>query len=175
MKIKFLLPQIVLLLTVQLSFAQDNNYTKSNCNCEGCHQFDFWIGEWKAEWKDNDGNLTEGSNIVNKILDGCVIEENFNGNPAMKFRGKSFSVYNHNHNTWQQTWVDNQGYYMLFSGGMKDGRMTLSRKVETTDGSLIQRMVFNNIKKDSFDWDWESSTDDGESWKLNWRIKYTRK
>jgi hypothetical protein len=171
---KFLLSPVIILLFSQLAFAQDDNQTKSNCDCEGCHQFDFWIGEWKAEWKDKDGNINEGSNIVNKILDGCVIEENFDGNPAMDFKGKSFSVYNHNHNTWQQTWVDNEGYYMLFSGGMNDDKMILSRKVETTDGPLIQRMIFHNIKKDSFDWDWESSTDNGKSWKLNWKINYLR-
>jgi len=172
MKTKILLVQIILLLFSTVAFTQDENQPNSNCECEGCHQFDFWIGKWKAEWEDKEGNLNEGSNIVNSILDGCVIEENFDANPSMDFRGKSFSVYNHN--TWEQTWVDNQGFYMLFSGGMKDNKMILSRKVETKDGPLIQRMVFNNIKEDSFNWDWESSTDNSKSWKLNWKIKYTR-
>ena len=170
MRTIFLLIPLILFLFGQFSFAQDNNQTKSNCDCEGCHQFDFWIGKWK----DKNGNLIEGTNNVNSILDGCVIEENFDGNPAADFRGKSFSVYNHNHNTWQQTWVDNQGFYMLFSGGMENDKMILSRKVETTDGPLIQRMVYQDIKKDSFNWNWESSINNGKSWKLNWKIKYLR-
>jgi hypothetical protein len=35
-------------------------------------------------------------------------------------------------------------------------------------------MVFKNIKANAFTWDWESSVDGGETWKLNWRINYSR-
>jgi hypothetical protein len=139
-----------------------------------CHQFDFWIGKWKVEWKNQDSTTSEGINIVNSILDGCVIEENFDGNPGMNFRGKSLSVYSHNLKTWQQTWVDTEGFYMLFTGGIQDEKMILSRTVETTKGRLSQRMIFYNIQNDSFDWNWESSTDNGKNWKLNWKIKYSR-
>ena len=158
----------------QLEFPQTDEQNLPNCDCAECHQFDFWIGKWKVEWNDKDGNLFEGTNTVNSILDGCVIEENFNGNPGMEFRGKSLSVYNHNHKIWQQTWVDTEGFYMLFIGGIQDDKMILSRTVETTKGPLTQRMVFYNIKKDTFDWNWESSTDNGKTWKLNWKIMYTR-
>jgi hypothetical protein len=64
---------------------------------------------------------------------------------------------------------------MIFTGGLEDDKMILSRTVETTKGALTQRMVFYIIQKDSFDWNWESSTDGGKNWKLNWKIKYTRK
>jgi hypothetical protein len=165
---------ISLLFINHLIFAQTNEENLSKCDCTECRQFDFWIGKWKVKWNDNDGNLFEGTNTVNSILEGCVIEENFDGNPGMNFRGKSLSVYNHTHKVWQQTWVDTEGFYMLFIGGMQDSKMILSRTVETTDGPLTQRMVFYNIQKDSFDWNWESSTVDGKNWKLNWELKYTR-
>jgi hypothetical protein len=35
-------------------------------------------------------------------------------------------------------------------------------------------MVFYDIKKDSFTWDWEGTQDGGETWNLLWRINYTR-
>ncbi len=174
MNTELLLYTVSFFILTHLSFAQNNKQNLSGCDCSECHQFDFWIGEWRAEWKDKDGNINEGSNIVKSILDGCVIEENFNGNPAMDFRGKSLSVYNHNHKTWQQTWVDTQGFYMLFSGGMNEDKMILSRTVQTTEGPVSQRMIFYNIQIDSFDWNWESSTDNGKTWKLNWKISYTR-
>jgi hypothetical protein len=41
-------------------------------------------------------------------------------------------------------------------------------------GTIISRMVFYDISEDSFTWDWESSTDDGDNWTLNWRIEYSR-
>jgi hypothetical protein len=174
MKIQFLVFSILLFFILQLIFAQNNEQNLSKCDCAECHQLDFWLGEWKAEWLTKDSTISEGTNIVKSILDGCVIEENFDGNPGMEFRGKSLSVYNHNHKIWQQTWVDTEGFYMLFIGGMKDDKMILSRTVETTEGPLAQRMVFYNIKKDSFDWNWEYSTDNGKTWKLNWKIMYTR-
>jgi hypothetical protein len=166
-KNRFIIISILIFPLSQILFAQTNEEKLSKCDCTGCHQFDFWIGEWKVEWENQESTTSEGTNIVNSILDGCVIEENFYGNPGMDFRGKSLSVYNHNHKTWQQTWVDNEGFYMLFTGGIQDDKMILSRTVETTKGPLTQRMVFYNIQKDSFDWNWESSTDGGKNWKLN--------
>jgi len=174
MKIQFLMITTLLFALTQSLFAQDGSQEDSKCNCSECHQFDFWIGSWIAEWENQDNTISKGSNIVNSILDGCVLEENFDGSPGMDFRGKSFTVYNHNLKVWQQTWVDTQGYYLLFTGGIEQEKMILSRTVETTNGPLSQRMVFYNIQNDSFDWNWESSTDGGENWKLNWKIRYTR-
>ncbi len=45
--------------------------------------------------------------IIKSILGGCVIHENFDGNPSLAFHRKSFSVYNPQLKLWQQTWVDN--------------------------------------------------------------------
>lgn len=43
------------------------------------------------------------------------------------------------------------------------------------EGSMMKnRMVFYDISDDSFTWDWESSTNDGETWTLNRRIFYER-
>jgi hypothetical protein len=88
--------------------------------------------------------------------------------------GKSFSVYNPAEKIWQQTWVDDQGGYLVFTGGMESNKMILSRKISRDDKELIQRMVFYNISKDDFYWNWESSEDSGVTWKLNWKIHYTK-
>jgi hypothetical protein len=53
--------------------------------------------------------------------------------------------------------------------------MILTQRALGPDGKpRLARMVFLNIKPDSFDWHWESSTD-GKTWKLNWPIHYQRK
>jgi len=36
-------------------------------------------------------------------------------------------------------------------------------------------MIFSNIQKDSFLWDWESSSDEGKTWTTNWKINYKRR
>ena len=63
---------------------------------------------------------------------------------------------------------------MVFTGGMEDEKMILARKISRNDKEFIQRMVFYNITKDEFDWNWESSEDDGVTWKLNWKLHYSR-
>jgi hypothetical protein len=52
----------------------------------------------------------------------------------------------------------------------------LGRKIETKYGKIIsQRMVFYEIERDRFKWRWESSSDEGQMWNLQWQIDYTRK
>ena len=48
----------------------------------------------------------------------------------MDFKGMSVSVHNAITDLWQQTWVDNNGGYLDFTGGFQNEVMTLSREVE---------------------------------------------
>ncbi len=134
-------------------------------------QFDFWLGDWEVSW----GDGQQGTNRIDKILDGKVIREQFDGNPAMDFRGLSLSVYDSAGEQWRQTWVDMQGNYWAFHGGFEDGRMTLSTEQVAEGKGVLLRMVFYNIAADELDWSWERSDDDGDSWQQNWHIHYRRK
>ena len=97
--------------------------------------------------------------------------------PASNFIGKSWSMYNAATKLWQQTWVDNQAGYIVLTGKYADNKMILSTAlVKTADGKEnISRMIFYNISKNSFDWNWEKSTDNGSTWNLMWQIHYKRK
>ncbi len=177
MEIQHKLSLVMLLLSV-LSLSYSISHAQSNekpCSLPEASHFDFWVGEWIAEWKDTDGNIQSGSNTITKGFDGCVIEENFSTSDNT-FIGRSLSMYNPLKKIWQQTWVDNSGSYLDFTGGMDSDKMILWRKAVNKAGKEItQRMVFTDITKDSFTWNWESSTDDGKTWILNWQILYTRK
>lgn len=131
-------------------------------------QFDFWLGEWNCTWGE-DGNAT---NRVLRIMDDKVIQENFN-NPVLK--GMSVSVYDPERKLWCQTWVDNGGSYLDFTGKFKDGKMILSRDAIVKGEACKQRMVWYNIEESQFDWNWERSNDDGKTWQVQWQIKYKRK
>lgn len=41
------------------------------------HSFDFWVGNWSLKWTDANGKEGKGQNIIETILDGKVIQENF--------------------------------------------------------------------------------------------------
>ena len=141
------------------------------CTQPEAQQFDFWVGEWDLVWGDGD----RGRNVIEKTLDGCVILENFDGTPASPLRGMSVSTYNPRLGRWQQTWVDNQGGYLDFTGGYEDARMVLQRTATAADGRhVLQRMVWYDITGDSLQWHWESSRDDGATWDVLWSIRYTR-
>jgi hypothetical protein len=108
------------------------------------------------------------------------VQENFS-DPNTNYLGKSWSVYNKNYKMWQQTWVDSQGGYIALTGNIIGDSMVLVTseknvpKAISPTGKIINRMVYGNITKNSFDWNWESSSDGGKTWKINWHIAYKRK
>ena len=141
------------------------------CEQEEARQFDFWLGDWNLTWE-NDG---KGTNRITKKLDGCVIHENFDGTPAISLKSISVSTFDVQSGQWKQTWVDNWGGYLDLVGGMVDGKMILARDTIIEGKPVKQRMVFYNIAEDELDWNWERSDDNGETWKVLWKIHYERK
>lgn len=141
--------------------------------------FDFWIGEWDVSWDEGEGNIGRGINVVQKILGGTVIQENFRITEGGQsgFKGTSISVYQQRFERWKQAWADNNGGYFDFTGEADaDKRIFRTDVQELADGRmLVQRMVFYDITNDSLMWDWEASYDGGETWELNWRIRYLRR
>lgn len=131
------------------------------------NQFEFWIGEWECTW----GEGGRGTNHVHYIMDGKVIQENFS---APDLTGMSVSVYDLGRKLWCQTWVDNSGSYLDFTGGFEGGKMILARDAIVKGEACRQRMVWYNIEMDQFDWNWERSEDGGQTWRVLWQIKYTR-
>lgn len=162
---------ILLAIISSVAHAQSGNNQKP-CSFPEASQFDFWLGDWELTWNDT----SHGTNHVLKIMDGCTVNENFY-DPAMKYSGSSWSVYNPQLKVWEQTWVDNQGGYIALTGSFENGMMTLTaRPRKLPNGKeIVSRMVFYNISHDTFDWRWESTKDAGASWQPNWLIHYKRK
>ena len=138
--------------------------------------FNFWEGTWNATWPEGD-QLGKGTNELTWIMGGKVLQENFQilEGQSKGFIGGSLSVFQPRTNTWRQAWADNQGGYFDFIGAFDgDKRIFKTHPREVNGQVIVQRMVFYEIQKDSFKWDWELSNDGGETWNLNWRINYTR-
>lgn len=165
---------IIIFLVAFMTLKAQNN--QSPCSSPESSQFDFWLGDWDLTYSDT----IHATNHIEKIMGGCTVQENFN-DPHGNYIGKSWSVYNKNYKIWEQTWVDNKGGYTSVSGGMQGDSMVLKTEEKTVPlnisptGKIINRMVYHNITKNAFDWDWESSTDNSKTWKINWHIHYARK
>src|SRR5437763_4010512 len=101
--------------------------TQQPCSEPQQRQLDFWIGSWDLTWPGNTaGEIAHGTNNIARILDGCVVQENFSGGDAMPLRGLSVSLFNTGSGKWQQTWVDNEGAYLDFVGEVKDGQLEMA-------------------------------------------------
>ena len=131
-------------------------------------QFDFWLGCWELRWAP-DG---QGVNRIVSILDDRVILERFDGRPSIALTGMSVTVHDEVAGVWRQTWVDSDGQYLDFTGGMEGERMVLARR--RADGRL-QRMVWSDISAETLHWSWEHSDDDGRCWTVAWAIDYRRR
>ncbi len=132
------------------------------------HEFDFWIGEWELTW----GEDKQGTNRVERIMDGAVIQENFESDG---YKGMSVSVFSREDSRWRQTWVDSSGAYLDFAGEFSDGKMILIRNGIVEGKPVKQRMVWYDMHENHFQWSWERSDDEGAIWRVLWKINYQRK
>ena len=164
---------LLLWLTSTLA-AQQPAPPANPCTVSQQKQFDFWVGEWDLTWPGKKpGESGHGTNNIKRIMDGCVVQENFSGGDA-HLRGTSVSTFDLASNEWKQTWVDNEGGYLDFVGEFKDSQMILQREATVSGKKILQRMVWKNITSSDLDWSWESSIDGGKTWQVNWPIHYKR-
>ena len=131
------------------------------CGASEYHRFDFWIGDWDAF---DFGTSTKDARVrVDRILDGCVIHEDYQSVDGHK--GESFSVYDDSRRVWHQTWVTNRGQLLIIEGNMQDGAMVLAGIDRTTSGKErhvrgIWKPVNGGVRETAV-----TSTDGGKTWK----------
>jgi hypothetical protein len=161
----------------QVPAQQTSTTPQHPCAAPQQKQFDFWVGEWELTWPGEKPSETgHGTNSIKRIMDGCVVQENFSGGDSMHLRGTSVSTFDVRSGHWKQTWVDNEGGYLDFTGDLANGQMILHREFTQKDGArVMQRMVWKNISATEMDWSWEASRDGGKTWQVNWPIHYKRK
>ena len=145
------------------------------CQTPEADGLDFWVGTWDLRWRAASGEGS-GTNVITRELGDCVIHERFE-DLNTGFAGESVSVYTPS--GWRQTWVDNSGGYLVFSGAThEDGTVAEMRMepVANASGEMqINRMMWEDVTADSLTWRWQASTDGGETWTDNWVIYYTRR
>lgn len=133
-------------------------------------QFDFWIGEWNVTMQGQQA----GTSSIQRIVDGCVIFENWTG--AQGGSGKSFNYYDKNDGKWHQLWVGNGGNAINFSGEFKDGAMRYEAVSPAANGAkTLQRMTFFKLEGDKVRQLWETSTDEGKTWTVAFDGLYVKK
>ncbi len=126
----FVFSAAINLLTIDLASANAQP-TPAGCTLPEYRQFDFWLGDWDAF--DVDGPTTVVARIhVERILNGCVLQEDYEGADGLK--GRSFSIYDASRKVWHQSWVTNRGQLLVIEGVSQAGAMVLNGVDRTTDG-----------------------------------------
>lgn len=147
------------------------------CSGPEYRALDFWVGDWDAEFALPGGKTGHAVNRITRDEFGaCVISEHF-VQADIGFVGASRSTWDPYKNKWVQTWVDNGGGYITLAGGPVEGQPH-SFELLTLDPrgprQVHSRMIWQDVKPDSFTWRWQARQADG-SYTDSWVIKYKRR
>lgn len=130
------------------------------CSAPEYRQFDFWLGDWDAF---DFGTTTQDARIrVDRILDGCVIHEDYQS--LAGHQGQSFSIYDASRKVWHQTWVTNRGELLIIEGKFQSGEMVLSGSDLTSTGQKREvrgtwKPVHDGVRETAV-----TSLDAGKTW-----------
>jgi len=149
-----------------LALLVGNNVTASEsaaCSAAEYKQFDFWIGNWEA--LDRDGKLL-GHTLIEKIEQGCVLQEWWRGNGAENGAGTSLSMYDRKHKLWRHVWNSAMGTFAPIDGGMQGGRMLMTGYLVNSKGEReLHRTVWEPVPG-GVHHRWDSTTDGGVTWNV---------
>jgi hypothetical protein len=163
---KTLILSTALILSAVVLVGQDT----PKCSHAKSHEFDFWIGDWQV-WS---GGEVAGSNSIQPMLDGCVLQENWLG--ARGSAGSSFNFYNPQSGQWQQFWVWRNGTTLELAGDYADGKMILEGHSVGRDGSDAKnKITWYDNEDGTVRQHWEVSKDGGKTWETSFDGLYRRK
>src|SRR5215813_3860854 len=129
-------------------------------------QFDFWLGTWDVY--DRAGNVA-GQSRIERILDGCVVLENWKGGSE----GKSLNTWNPAFKRWEQYWADNGASPIFFTGQLEKGAMVFHSTQPQPDGKQYQRRLsFTPLSGGRVRQFSEATTDGGKSWSTEYDFLY---
>lgn len=136
------------------------------------HQFDYWLGDWDVSV----GGIRAGQSHVEKILNDCVVFENWTG--AGGYVGKSFNLFDPQRRRWQQTWVDGVGGLTEYHGEWRDGALRYEAKGTVPAGQkepVDQTMVFFKLDDGRVRQLIQQTADGGKTWSVVFDGIYTRR
>ncbi len=133
--------------------------------------FDRLAGTWDVGYDiyDKDGKVRpyHGQVMYSRILDGAALQEIWTSDAHDKQPqpySTTISFLDSKRQRWTEVWVyPAKGYTSILSGGEAHGAIVLTGR--DTDGT-IQRTTMQDIQADSFICRFESSSDEGKTWRL---------
>jgi hypothetical protein len=153
-----------------LSAAANTATDPKPCGTSPHHQFDFWIGAWSV----TQNGKPAGTNKITAVLGGCALLESWTGTGGVT--GHSLNAYDATRGLWHQTWVDSSGSLLTLEGKFVDGVMVLEGSAIAENGAAatLQRISWTPQPAGSVRQLWQSSSDQGRTWKTEFDGLYQR-
>ena len=133
---------------------------EKHCTAPEYRQFDFWAGDWDVF--DTKTGSREANARVDRILDGCVLREQYDGTNGST--GQSFNIYDPSRGVWRQIWVNNRGQLLFLEGKLEGGELDFSGSQRTLEGKEEQvrgqwKPVQGGVQETA-----QTSLDGGRTW-----------
>jgi hypothetical protein len=134
-------------------------------------QMDFWLGEWTVTYPGMPGNA---NSKVYVELDKCLIVESWDGGKGHS--GENMFAYSSDDKGWHGMFADNQGRVHVFEGRVARGSAEFVGPSRGPNGeAVLNRIKVVRVTADKIEQSWEKSTDNGATWKTEFRGDYARK
>lgn len=137
-------------------------------------KLDFWVGSWDV-YDNHDGTL-DGTDVVEKIVGGCAVVENWREADGSG-EGKSLFYYQKPKKQWKQVWVTDAGPIKekLLVDEMKDGGVRFQGEILHLDGkSHLDRTTLTPLPGGRVHQVIEVSRDAGKTWEAVYDAEYRR-
>jgi len=161
---RFLMPLLLAICTLPTLAQQPN----PDCDAQKSHQFDFWIGHWNVSVNGKHA----GTNRIEAILNGCIIQETWEG--ATGNSGTSLNFYNPVEKRWEQFWVWRNGRTMHLKGHLKEGNMVMEGELPSPEGKSIHRITWTPNPDGTVRQRWESRLATSSEWKTLFEGLYSK-
>jgi hypothetical protein len=138
--------------------------------------FDRFVGTWDLECvlygPKGEASRFTGQWIFGWVLDGKVEQDVIIQGSERRPRGTTLRFYDTRSGKWRIVWIaPGSGNVAVLKGGAVGDRIVLEGV--DVDGSPF-RWSFNDIRRDSFLWRGEISSDGGKTWRLEQEMRLKR-
>jgi hypothetical protein len=141
----------------------------TGCATPEHRQFDFWAGRWDV----TSHGQPAGTNLVTIEERGCLIHEHWTGVEGGS--GQSLNFYDRRDRQWHQVWVASTGNVLSLAGRYQDSSLVLRGEVLQPGGRPLQhRLSFRPRADGTVRQLWETSTDGGATWAVQFDGLYRR-
>lgn len=167
---------VILLASIGSAAPAQQPSASPPCSAPENRSLDFWVGDWIAEWNQGAQKGTGTNRITRDEYGACVITEHFHSDDGT-LNGHSVSTYRPGIKQWRQNWVDDQGGYFDLVGNPVSGgdHSFFFETKRISEKQPYQRMIFQDVKPDSFTWRWQHRAVSDQAWTDDWVIHYRRK